>query len=54
MGVLIVKATEKDKVLYSLWKWFKTYPVSSGEPLKNCIERSDIIIYSCYKDYSVG
>lgn len=52
VGVLKVKAAEKGKMLYAMWKGFKIYSVSSGEPLKNCTEGSDMITYPRYKDYS--
>lgn len=31
---------------------FKIYPVSNGEPVKKCMEVSDMITRPCYKDYS--
>lgn len=54
MGVLKVKAAEKGKVIFAMWKGFQMYPVNSGELLKTCTKGSDIdvITYPGYKDYS--
>lgn len=54
VGVLKVKAAEKGKVIFAMWKGFQMYPVNSGELLKNHTEGSDIdvITYPGYKDYS--